>query len=184
MAEDRQTTLKKTIVKTIAGFCGLAAAFTLCLFLFLKSDRTAFVEISGLSKGTEATVSLSQGGNVFPLILQGNSIKSENLPLFSPDKDYIVTATFVQTETNDYRDIVLAYNAATNLSYFIADGFTPEQTVSVRRNGRVLEDGLHFDWSGKIEIPSGGKTDRASSLCLRVEDSLEFCHAFPVGERA
>ncbi len=97
---------------------------------------------------------------------------------------YIIKAT-LQSENGQYHDISWSIDARGVDYYILADGFQPENTISLIMNEQKLYT-IPFDWSGRIELPIHLITKADAKVCIEIYDgsqAFEFCHTI-VGSKA
>lgn len=171
---------KKTIKRMIfvaAALCGFAAL--LGLSLVLPRGDASYLSFTGLEDADQVKVQLQTQSQLQILMA------SEDHALSSPADiggNYILNVSI--DRDGNYHDILFNINQTDDKLSLTASGFTPGDTLHIRRGKKEILSALHFDWAGRIEIDHDFSGEKAGPLCLETASGFSTCHLLPKGDRA
>lgn len=151
---------------------------------FHRNVPADIITYEGLTSDMTINASLEMDGNVRPISIRDGhfSLNSEQKIKFK--LPYMIKAT-LQSGDGQYRDISWNVDARGVDYYILADGFKPENTISLIMNDQKLYT-IPFDWSGRIELPVHLIIEADAKACIEINDGsqkLGFCH-YIAGKRA
>lgn len=145
---------------------------------FHRDAATDIISYQDLPENMMIRASLEMDGAVSPLDTSDGhfSLSTEQRVKFK--LPYAIKAT-LQSDNGQYHDISWSVDARGVDYYILADGFKPEDTITLTMNEQKLYT-IPFDWSGRIELPIHLIIEADAKACIEINDGSQkfgFCHA-------
>lgn len=174
---------KAKILSVVLALLFLTAYFTNFFHFeevkeFHRDVPTDIITYEGLKADMVINASLEMNGTVSQI-----DTKDGNFSLSQEQKvkfrlPYTVKATLT-SGNGQYRDISWSVDTRGVDYYILADGFKPENTISLIMNDQKLYT-IPFDWSGRVELPIHLIIEADTKACIEIDEGhqkLDFCHS-------
>jgi hypothetical protein len=137
-----------------------------------------------LSPNASLSATLENGRSVTPLVLDGDTIK---LPDDQKrlNRSYVIRLTLKEGDVT--RDIALKVVKGDEGVRVIADGYDPENLMTLSIDNVSFFQDVPFDWSGKLELPSVVTADQNVNVCVTIKTQAPpfgFCHVVAARKKA
>lgn len=172
----KEKKLKSAIVAGVTFLCGAGAVF----YMVSGSEDKSFLSLHNFPDAVAVETFVQTKDGTSSVATTGSII---NLPqnLESAISTPYRISTAVRMLDESYRDFVIT--VASGEIDVTADGFNPQDTVSLTLNG-ADPSWTPADWSGKIELTAAFTAKKNMRACIDVDngtEKLSLCHNIKEG---
>ncbi len=169
----------------LSSVCFLAA------YLFLvktKEEQTGeyrkapseLITFQGLPADTQVNATIEMNGKILDLSVNDAAITLDQQQQSDFKLPYKLKA-ILNYPDGTHRDLSWTVDSRGANYEILADGFNPDDLITLRLNESTGLDKLPFDWSGRIELPIVLEVYKNITSCIDVyetnrKETLSFCH--------
>lgn len=144
---------------------------------------TDIVTMTGLPEGTGVTATLNMNGKISPVSFMENrlALTPQQQKIFQ--LPYVLKAS-VQYPDGTYRDFSWSMGETGAKYRILADGFSPDDRITLRIEESTAEANTPFDWSGRLEFAIVLEVIYDATACIDIFESapnrtITLCHFNP-----